>query len=279
MTEDSRSGAGKGAQRHDLDEAAWISSPLARRRVASPNFGVRRGERGIDMIVLHYTGCPSAESALLWMCSHDSQVSAHYLVDEDGEIVQLVDERARAWHAGVACWAGETDINSCSIGIEIQNMGHAAEGGLPPYPEAQIAAVIALCRDIMARHGIVPTRVVGHSDVAPARKCDPGEHFPWARLAEAGVAVHVPEDAVPVPAAAEAALGPGEEGDAVAAMQADLAAIGYCPPQTGRFCEETQVVVRAFQRRFRPSRVDGLADAHTLVLARRVRELMTGAVA
>ncbi len=278
MKNDDRNGPGVGPEHDAMDESSWLSSPLVRRKVASPNFGPRRGKGRIDMIVLHYTGCPSAESALLWMCSPDSQVSAHYLVDEDGEIIQLVDERARAWHAGVACWAGERDINSCSIGIEIQNAGHAAEEGLPPYPEAQIAAVIALCRDIMTRHGIAPVRVTGHADVAPARKCDPGEHFPWARLAAADIAVHVAEEDVPVPAAGGRTLGPGDSGVAVAALQADLAAIGYCLPQTGRYCAETAAVVRAFQRRFRPSRVDGLADAHTQALACRVRQVMTRAV-
>ncbi len=279
MTDRHRKEQGHAPEEETMKEAEWVSSPLVRRRIASPNFGERRGRPGIDMIVLHYTGCPSAESALLWMCSPDSQVSAHYLVDEDGEILQLVDERARAWHAGLSCWAGESDINSCSIGIEIQNEGHAAEGGLPPYPEAQIAAVIALCRDIMDRHGIAPQRVVGHSDVAPARKCDPGEHFPWARLAAAGVAAHVPEDAAPVPAVAEEALGLGDESEAVAALQANLSAIGYCLPQTGHYGEETAAVVRAFQRRFRPSCVDGLADAQTRALARRVREVMGGGMA
>ncbi|HHN73348.1 MAG TPA: N-acetylmuramoyl-L-alanine amidase [Thermopetrobacter sp.] len=253
-----------------IDPAEWQGSGLVSRHVVSPNFGARRGGRGIDMIVLHYTGCPSAESALLWMCTGESQVSAHYLVDEDGEIVQLVDERARAWHAGAACWAGESDVNSRSIGIEIQNPGHA-EPEPPPYGEAQMAAVIALCRDIMARHGIDPARVVGHSDVAPMRKCDPGEHFPWRRLAAAGVAL------APAPAPegmAGEALRPGDAGAAVAALQAALAAAGYHVPQGGHYCPQTEAVVRAFQRRFRPARVDGVADPSTReTLARLLAEI------
>ena len=241
-----------------MTEPFTLSSPLTGRIAPSPNFGTRRGGRGIDMIVLHYTGCPSAEAALLWMCAPESQVSAHYLVEEDGEIVQLVDEAKRAWHAGAAHWAGETDINSCSIGIEIHNAGHAADP-LPPYPDRQIAAVIALCRDIMARHGIAPERVVGHADVAPSRKSDPGEHFPWRQLADAGVAFWV----APVRQAQGAALWPEDAGEEVAALQRDLRRVGYGVPDSGVYCSETEAVVRAFQRRFVPDKVSGVADAIT----------------
>ena len=243
-----------------------VSSTLVRRAVASPNFGERRGGAPVDMLVLHYTGCPSAESALLWMCSPDSQVSAHYLVDEDGEIIQLVDEAARAWHAGAAFWAGETDINSRSVGIEIQNPGHL-ECPPPPYPNVQMEAVITLCRDIMVRHGISPLRVVGHSDVAPARKTDPGEHFPWHRLAEEGLAFMVE----PAPLCIRGAwLGPGDAGEEVARLQDGLARIGYGVGKTGVFDELTEAVVRAFQRRFRPQKVDGVADASTMATLERV---------
>ena len=233
-----------------------VSSPLARRAVASPNFGERRGGAPVDMLVLHYTGCPSAESALLWMCSPDSQVSAHY----------LVDEAARAWHAGAAFWAGETDVNSRSVGIEIQNPGHL-ECPLPPYPDAQMEAVVALCRDIMARHGISPLRVVGHSDVAPARKTDPGEHFPWRRLAEEGLAFMV--EPVP-PDVSRPLLCPGDAGEGVSRLQAGLARIGYGVEETGVFDGMTEAVVRAFQRRFRPLKVDGVADASTMATLERV---------
>ncbi len=239
-------------------------SGLAHRHVASPNFGRRRAE--IDMIVLHYTGCSSAEAALLWMCSPDSQVSAHYLVDEDGEIVQLVDEAARAWHAGAAFWDGETDVNSCSVGIEIQNAGHL-ETPPPAYPDAQIEAVIGLCRDIMRRHGLPPWRVVGHSDVAPARKTDPGEHFPWARLARAGVSVWVEPLA---PEADAPALGRGDAGAEVAALQQSLRRAGYDAPLTGRFCRKTEQVLTAFQRHYRPALVDGRADASSIGTLRRL---------
>jgi len=150
----------------------------------SLNCEERRGP-GIDMIVLHYTGMATAERARAWLCDEASKVSSHYLVDEEGEVFALVGEDQRAWHAGVSCWAGESDINSCSIGIEIHNLGHA--GGLPEYPDAQIEAVMALCSGIMKRHGIARPRVLAHSDVAPGRKIDPGEHFPWERLARAGI--------------------------------------------------------------------------------------------
>ncbi len=248
-----------------------VSSPLARRVEASPNFGERRAGAQVDMLVLHYTGCPSAESALLWMCSVDSQVSAHYLVDEDGEIIQLVDEAMRAWHAGAACWAGETDVNSRSIGIEIQNPGYLA-CPLQPYPDAQIEAVLALCRDIMVRHGISPLRVVGHSDVAPARKTDPGEHFPWGRLAGEGLAFMV--EPVLSPDACGPSLCPGDAGEEVMQLQAGLARIGYGLGETAVFDEMTEAVVRAFQRRFRPQKVDGVADASTLATLERVLAML-----
>ncbi|MCC2112049.1 MAG: N-acetylmuramoyl-L-alanine amidase, partial [Hyphomicrobiales bacterium] len=151
----------------------------------SPNFGPRRGGRAPDMILLHYTGMDDDDEALDWLCDPRSEVSAHYFVGADGTIVQLVDEAQRAWHAGEGSWGGEDDINSLSIGIEIANAGH--EFGLPGFPAPQIAAVIALCGAITARHGIRPERVLGHSDVAPGRKADPGEKFPWKDLAAAGI--------------------------------------------------------------------------------------------
>ena len=150
----------------------------------SPNHDERAAGKPVDILLLHYTGMRSAEGALKWLTDPASKVSSHYFVDEDGRAVALVDEDRRAWHAGKSFWAGETDINSRSIGIEIANPGH--EFGYRPFPEAQIEAVIALCRDILARHPIPPERVLAHSDVAPARKQDPGEFFPWARLAAAG---------------------------------------------------------------------------------------------
>ncbi len=151
----------------------------------SPNFNARK--LPVSLIVLHYTGMESGAAALARLRDPAAEVSAHYMVEEDGRIFALVDEDKRAWHAGVSVWRGETDINSASIGIEIVNGGH--DHGLPDYPAIQIAAVIELLRDIMARHGIGPEGVVGHSDIAPGRKQDPGEKFPWDKLAVAGCAL------------------------------------------------------------------------------------------
>ena len=160
---------------------------LSIERVSSPNFGKRAEGKRIDMLILHYTGMASAERALKWLCDPESSVSAHYFVFEDGRVVQLVDEKDRAWHAGKSFWAGETDINSCSLGIEVANPGH--EFGYRPFPDGQIDAVTRLCLDLVRRHPIPPERVLAHSDVAPMRKEDPGELFPWGRLHEAGIRV------------------------------------------------------------------------------------------
>src|SRR5687768_1791753 len=157
--------------------------------VASATHDERKNGRAPDIILLHYTGMQSAEEALERLCSPESKVSSHYFVFEDGRIVQSVPESRRAWHAGVSHWAGETDINSSSIGIEIANPGH--DFGYPDFPKRQIAAVIALCRGIITRRGIRPERVLAHSDVAPSRKQDPGEKFPWRLLAESGVGIWV----------------------------------------------------------------------------------------
>ena len=156
---------------------------------ASPNHGERKGGAKPDMIVLHYTGMRDAKLALEHLCSPLSEVSAHYVVMEDGHIVQCVPESRRAWHAGVSSWAGETDINSCSIGIEIANPGH--DYGYPDFPRRQTAAMIALCRSILTRHRIPANRVLGHSDVAPSRKKDPGEKFPWRLLHDSGIGLWV----------------------------------------------------------------------------------------
>jgi N-acetylmuramoyl-L-alanine amidase len=192
-----------------------------------------------------------------WLCDPRSEVSSHYIVHEDGRLVQMVREAERAWHAGQGSWKGRADINSRSIGIEIVNEGH--EGGLPAYPDRQIEAVIVLCRDIASRHGIMPEHVLGHSDTAPGRKLDPGERFPWHELAAAGVGHHVE------PAAIEpgAVLAQGDIGPEVRTLQGMLAAYGYGVPEHGRFDAETARVVEAFQRHFRTRRVDGIADVST----------------
>ena len=226
--------------------------------VASPNHGERAGGAQPSLIILHYTGMEDAAEALARLCSPESEVSAHYLVFDDARIVQCVPEARRAWHAGVSVWNGMTDINSHSIGIEIANPGH--EFGYTDFPSAQIDAVIALCRDIVARHGIRADRVLGHSDVAPTRKLDPGEKFPWRALHAAGIG-HWTEPA-PV-GSRRGALALGASGAGVSALQQDLRRYGYTIETTGHFDEATQQVVRAFQRHFRPARVDGVADRST----------------
>lgn len=224
----------------------------------SPNHGERANGRKPDMILLHYTGMGSADGALDWLCREESQVSSHYFVHEDGRVVQLVPEARRAWHAGKSCWAGETDINSCSIGIEVANPGHP--GGLPGFPDTQISAVVELCRDCGSRWGIPAERVLGHSDVAPIRKVDPGENFPWQELHFAGVGHWID----PTQISGGRFFQYGESGQPIEALQSMLSLYGYDIEITGNFCERTKGVVEAFQRHFRPLLVDGIADFSTI---------------
>lgn len=224
----------------------------------SPNFGERRGVTRPSIIVLHYTGMQTAASAEAWLCDPVSEVSSHYLVREDGAIVQMVRESDRAWHAGRGSWKGDTDVNSASIGIEIANPGHAF--GYPDFGDVQIDAVIALCRDIAGRHAIRPECVLAHSDTAPGRKIDPGEKFPWGRLAAGGVGHYV--EATPM--GVGRFIAEGERSAHVEQLQSMLALYGYGIDITGFYDAATKTVVSAFQRHFRPERVDGLADHSTI---------------
>ncbi|WP_076865601.1 N-acetylmuramoyl-L-alanine amidase [Bradyrhizobium mercantei] len=233
-------------------------SSVASDVIPSVNFGDRANNRQPDMIVLHYTGMPDVEGAIAQLCTAGTEVSAHYIVLEDGRIVQCVPESKRAWHAGVSAWAGEDDINSCSIGVEIVNRGH--DWGYPDFPLRQIAAVIALCRGIMLRRNVASHRVLGHSDVAPGRKKDPGEKFPWHSLANSGVGHWVQ----PAPIVRGDALQLGAISDSVSNMQAAFRRYGYNIPTNGKFDGPTMEVVTAFQRHFRPERVDGIADRSTM---------------
>lgn len=194
------------------------------------------------MVLLHYTGMKTAEGAAAWLCDPASKVSAHYLVDEDGSIVQMVPEAARAWHAGVSSWEGRGGLNACSIGIEIVNPGH--EHGYRDFPDAQIAAVMRLLTDVLERRLISPARVVAHSDVAPDRKEDPGERFPWRRLHEAGLAIWAPK------------------GDpcGLEDLKDDLRSFGYPVSDEHDFTKRDRLCLIAFQRRFMPDRVDGSPD-------------------
>jgi N-acetylmuramoyl-L-alanine amidase len=244
-------------------------SALVKDVIASPNHGERRNFLRADSIVLHYTGMTSAEAAIALLRDPAAEVSSHYVVEESGRIVQLVPEARRAWHAGLSCWRGERDMNSASIGVEICNPGH--DGGSPPFPDCQIEAVIALCRDMTARFAIRPERVLAHSDIAPARKRDPGEVFPWDTLWRAGVGHWVeadpPEDA--------GLILRGQEGPPARGLQSLLALYGYDIELSGVYDARTQTVVAAFQRHFRPAKVDGVADRSTVETLRRLLAALT----
>jgi N-acetylmuramoyl-L-alanine amidase len=208
--------------------------------VPSPNFDARPTSTPVDILVLHYTGMQTGAGAIERLCDPEAKVSAHYTVDEDGTIYAHVPEAARAWHAGASYWAGARDINARSIGIEIVNPGH--EFGYRFFPDVQIEAVIELAQDIFARYPIPPERVLGHSDVAPARKLDPGELFPWGALSLAGIGLW--------PQTRKAQLTvPFADG---------LRAFGYGMKPDMDVPKKT--VIEAFQRHWRPSRIDGVAD-------------------
>jgi N-acetylmuramoyl-L-alanine amidase len=239
-------------------------SSVVERVEPSPNFDERTGLGHPDMIVLHYTGMQFAHEAIHRLCDPKARVSSHYVVLENGSIVQLVQEAMRAWHAGVSVWGGDPDINSRSIGIEICNPGH--EFGYVDFPPRQIAATITLCRSILKRHVIRPDNIVAHSDVAPARKQDPGEKFPWKLFAQSGVGLWVDPGTIP---AAET-LRPNDTGTPVSELQRAFGEYGYGIDVTGRYDVATTEVVTAFQRHFRQSQVDGIADAATQHILRKL---------
>lgn len=215
----------------------------------SPNHEPRPAGTPVDMLVLHYTGMKSAAEAIERLCDGEAKVSAHYLVEEDGTVWRLVEEDRRAWHAGLSFWRGQRDINGRSVGVEIVNPGH--EWGYRDFPVAQMAAVATLCRAILARHPIPPRNVVGHSDIAPLRKQDPGERFDWHWLAGQGVGLWPGE------------LPPGVHAPSPEEAPALLARYGYEVDPSAPEPERLAAVVAAFQRHFRPARVDGVLDAET----------------
>ena len=231
-------------------------SSLVRQVRPSPNHDDRAF--ATDILLLHYTGMTNTLEAIERLCDPEAKVSSHYVVEEDGNIVQLVPEARRAWHAGQSSWEGVNDVNSRSIGIEIGNPGHG--GGYPDFPEPQIAAVIALCRDLTERYRFRADRVLAHSDVAPLRKWDPGEKFPWERLHRAGVGAWIE----PAPFTPGMVLALRDIRPEVAQVQAGLRAYGYGVEATGIYGELTEAVVAAFQRHFRPACVDGRADLSTI---------------
>ena len=202
-------------------------------KAPSPNFGPRKGVDAPSLVILHHTAMETAEAALARLCDPGPEVSSHYLIGDAGQVWQLVDERERAWHAGASFWRGERDVNSVSIGIEIANP--AGLCGFPPFGEAQMEALEELLGDVMARWGIGPESVLGHSDVAPGRKADPGAKFDWARLARAGLALKRPI------------------GACVGDFLEDLQAFGYD-------ISNAEAALSAFRLRWRPEAVGAPLD-------------------
>lgn len=219
----------------------------------SPNFDDRKTPL-VDMLVLHYTDMVSTVAAIDHLCSVESKVSAHYVVAEDGEVYQLVEEDKRAWHAGESFWRGHSSVNGRSIGVEIANPGHS--NGYVPFPEIQMQSVIELCHGILSRHDIPPHNVVGHSDIAFLRKTDPGELFDWPRLARAAIGLY-PFGAKPVMGSE---LKRGDHGKKVIRLQTALSNWGYGVRLDGHYGPKTQACVRAFQRHYRPANINGLWD-------------------
>jgi N-acetylmuramoyl-L-alanine amidase len=269
-------------------DLAAADTALVDRLRPSPNHGVRAAGKAVDLVLLHYTGMPAgrgldmAERAIRWLADPRSQVSAHYVVGEDGRVTQMVAEARRAWHAGVSFWQGETDINSVSIGIEIAHAGHPGDpaalpdadgGAVPPhpgylpFPAVQIERVVGLVADIVARHRLDPGRVLAHSDVAPGRKADPGEGFPWQHFFNRGLGLWTE----PVcPSEADSGLRIGDRGPGVAEVQRLLRRLGYGIASSGLFDESTRNAITAFQRHWRQSRIDGIADRSTVATLERL---------
>ena len=238
----------------------------------SVNFNERLHK--VDMLVLHYTGMQTSKAALKRMQDSESKVSSHYLIGEIGEIYQLVSEDKRAWHAGISKWQGDTDLNSRSIGIEIANGGWnipLTNGTLPPYHRSQIESTVLLCREILSNHEIPQSRIVGHSDISPDRKDDPGEHFPWEYLAQTGISLWPKQDEkladrMSVPAETSSMF-------EIRETQMGLADIGYAIEVNGELNAETRYVVKAFQRRFLQNNVNGNLDLITRKRIKVVRDV------
>jgi N-acetylmuramoyl-L-alanine amidase len=225
-------------------------------QLPSPNFDARPEGTVIDTLVLHYTGMRSAEEALTRLCLPEAKVSAHYIIDEEGAVYQLVEDKYRAWHAGVSSWRGREGLNANSIGIELVNPGH--EHGYRPFPAAQMQSVLALCARLCAYHPIEARNIIAHSDIAPARKEDPGELFDWSLLAAHNIGLW---HGIIIPKILpEQTLKIGDSGEQVVQMQSQLARYGYDTPQHGIFDRETAFVVIAFKRHFYPRNLEASWD-------------------
>ncbi len=229
--------------------------------IPSPNHDERAC--ALTHIILHYTDMAAPQAALDRLCDPQAKVSAHYFIHRHGAIVQLVDDDRRAWHAGLSYWAGEADMNSASLGIELDHAGHAADGTMAAFPEAQMLALYDLLATLTTRHAIAKENVLGHSDIAPGRKIDPGEAFDWAALHQAGFGLWL--DNVKIEAVAP--LEEGSRDKAVEPLQKALAAFGYQITADGHYGAQTAAIITAFQRHFRPAKIDGVADAETQSLA------------
>lgn len=238
---------------------SFIESP-------SPNFNDRPAGISVDTIIIHYTGMKTAEDALARLSDPAAEVSAHYLINESGDCHQLVNPDKRAWHAGVSSWQGRDNLNHSSIGIELVNPGH--EFGYQPFPERQIDTLLHLLQHLS--HYQVPVhRYLGHSDIAPTRKQDPGELFPWRRLADAGYGVMPKADG----SSMDVVACEDDEGIAVTEMKKAVAQIGFSIPPGDRFCTETKSVIEALQRHWRPSAVNGVYDAGTQQIVMEITDL------
>ena len=242
-------------------------SPLVSRIQAASNFEPRRNGLRPTILLMHYTGMPLCEKAIDWLSRPESKVSCHYVIDTEGSVTQMVSEELRAWHAGVSVWCGERDINSASIGIEIHNPGHGDD--YHDFPDRQMQATTELSREIIGRWGIAAEKVLGHSDVSPGRKVDPGEKFDWAGLAAAGVGRWVePEPLGPLIGTHSRQA----DADEISDVQRLLTRYGYGVEANGRLDADCREVISAFQRHFRPQRVDGVIDASTAATLRRLIE-------
>lgn len=226
------------------------------RKTFSPNCDARPQGSKVNVLVFHYTGMQTAKEALSRLCDVKAKVSAHYMVDEQGVVFHLVPEEKQAWHAGISCWNGKAAINENSIGIEVVNTGH--EYGYRPFPQVQMDAVLKLSQDILTRHHIVPKDIVGHSDISPTRKTDPGELFDWQFLAKNNVGVWPKLGKIKNPHTVIAA--PGDESKDVERFQRLLNSYGYHIRVDGFYGQKTEAVIRAFKRHFIQDRVDAFWD-------------------
>ncbi len=235
------------------------------RQAPSPNHDARPDDQPIDMLILHYTGMRSGQAALDRLRDPASQVSSHYVVEDDGTVFQLVAEDRRAWHAGISHWRGNSALNGRSIGIEIVNPGH--EWGYADFPALQLAAVCDLCLGILGRHPIPARNVVAHSDVAPDRKQDPGEKFDWRQFAEQGVGLF------PAEVPGHSLENPLRDAASVAPVRSALIGIGYLLAPQGTADAGLADVLRAFQRHWRAEAITGQADAGTIARLHAVARL------